>query len=275
MTGIPDDNGASGQPGTQVVRWRRYLPIGLILFAMVIAYAFGAHTWLSTETFVTNRDMIKRFVSTHQLQASIAYVLVYTSVVALSLPGGLLMTVAGGFLFGWLAGGLMAVIAATIGATLVFLAARSSLGAILIERAGHRLKKVAEGLREDAVSYLLFLRLVPIFPFWLVNLAAALFNIRLRTFIVTSIIGILPGTFAFAIAGAGLDSTIAAQSAAYANCISDGLATCDLRFRPTALLTPEMIAAFVALGIVALIPIAVKRWKKHRGKPLDDHHGVA
>jgi uncharacterized membrane protein YdjX (TVP38/TMEM64 family) len=123
-----------------------------------------------------------------------------------------------------------------------------------------------EGFRDDAFNYLLFLRLVPLFPFWLVNLAPALFNVKLVTFVAATLLGIIPGTFAFAFLGSGLDSIIAAQQAAYQACLAAGRGDCEMRFEAGALLTPELIIAFVALGVVALIPVAVKRVRARRGK---------
>lgn len=260
---IPD-TGHRARSGTS---WARYLPLALLVIAMVAAFALGAPKWLSLEAFVAHRDKIKALVDAHHTQSLAVYVLVYVVVVALSLPGGLIMTIIGGFLFGWLIGGAMAMIGATSGATLVFFVARSSFGNAMVKRAGPKLGKVAEGLRENAISYMLFLRFVPVFPFWLVNLAAALFNVGPRVFIATTALGILPGTFAFAIAGAGLDSVIAAQHNAYMACVAAGGSACEMRFNPRALVTTELMAAFVALGLVALIPIAIKQWRKRDSKP--------
>ena len=144
---------------------------------------------------------------------------VYIVVVALSVPGGALLTITGGFLFGWLVGGLSTVIGATIGATIVFLIAKTSLGETLAAKAGPWMAKLSEGFRNDAMNYLLFLRLVPAFPFWLINLAPALLNVPLSTFVIATFIGIIPGTFAFAFLGAGLDSIIDKQREAYQACL--------------------------------------------------------
>lgn len=256
-------------------RWMSYLPLVVLAIAMGAAYALDLPQKLTLEAFVEKRDTVKALVEANHALSLAVYALAYVAVVALSLPGGLIMTIIGGFLFGWLLGGTMALASATLGATLVFFVARSSLGATLIERAGPRLNKVAEGLRENAASYLLFLRLVPVFPFWLVNLAAALFNVELRVFIATTALGILPGTFAFAFAGAGLDSVIAAQQDAYTACMAAGTSPCNLKFHPRALLTRELMIAFVALGLVALIPIGIKLWRQRRAKAIDDGRDVA
>jgi uncharacterized membrane protein YdjX (TVP38/TMEM64 family) len=186
--------------------------------------------------------------------------------VALSIPGAVLLTVLGGFLFGWLVAGLVVVVAATAGASLVFLAARTSLGDLLAQRAGPRLNALAKGFRDDAFNYLLFLRLVPLFPFWLVNIAPALFNVPLATFVAATFAGIVPGTFAFAFLGSGLDSIIAEQKAAQEACLATGRGDCAITFEAGALMTPELIIAFVALGVVALMPVVVKQVRARRGR---------
>ena len=118
------------------------------------------------------------------------------------------MTITGGFLFGAALGTVLASVAATIGATLIFLIARTSLGALLAERAGPRAQKLRDGFQEEGFSYLLFLRLVPLFPFWLVNLAAALFGMRLLTYVAATAIGVVPATFVFAYFGHGLGTAL-------------------------------------------------------------------
>jgi uncharacterized membrane protein YdjX (TVP38/TMEM64 family) len=157
-------------------------------------------------------------------------------------------------------------IAATIGAIIVFLIARSALGETLAARVGPWLSKLRQGFQEDAFNYLLFLRLVPVFPFWLVNLAPALLGVSLSTYALATAIGIIPGSFAYSIAGEGLDILILAQQAAHQSCLAkmgpDAEKLCPFVLEPRALLTPGLVAGFVALGLVALIPIAVKRFRR-------------
>jgi uncharacterized membrane protein YdjX (TVP38/TMEM64 family) len=193
--------------------------------------------------------------------AIFVYVGIYITVVAVSLPGAALLTLTGGFLFGIAVGASAAVISATVGATLIFLVARTALGEPLLRRAGPRATQLARGFREDAFSYLLFLRLVPAFPFFLVNLVPAFAGVRLGLFVVATAIGIIPGAIVFALAGAGLDSMIAAQKNSYDQCIAATGADCRLVFEPADVLTPQLIAALVALGLLALMPVAVKFWR--------------
>jgi uncharacterized membrane protein YdjX (TVP38/TMEM64 family) len=209
---------------------------------------------------------LRAAIADHTLLALVAFMAIYAGTVALSLPGGAVLTLAGGFLFGWFWGGVASILAATAGAIIVFLVARSALGELLAARAGPWLGRLRQGFQEDAFNYLLFLRLVPIFPFWLVNLAPALLGVGLLTYVLATAIGIIPGSFAYSIAGKGLDSLIVAQQAAHQSCLAkmgpDAEKLCPFVLEPRALLTPGLIAGFVALGVVALIPIAVKRFKR-------------
>lgn len=271
-------NGNPGEtahaPAGKKPAWRRFFPIGLLGAGMAGAYAAGLHRHISFDALVTHRDALRALVDQHYAAALLAYAGVYIAAVALSLPGGLLLTISGGFLFGWLVGGLTAVLSATLGACLVFIIARSSIGEALAARAGPSLTRLADGFKRDAISYMLFLRLVPAFPFWLVNLAAALLGVPLGIFAATTLIGILPATFAFAVAGSGLDSAIAAQGAALEACLATGRTDCPRGFNPRALATPELIAAFVALGFVALIPVLVRRLRSRSVPPLDGGNGI-
>jgi uncharacterized membrane protein YdjX (TVP38/TMEM64 family) len=169
-------------------------------------------------------------------------------------------------LFGWLLGGILSIVGATLGATGIFLIARTALSDVLAARAGPWLARLRDGFREDAFNYLLFLRLVPIFPFWLVNLAPGLLGVGLGTYVAATVLGIIPGTFAFSLAGSGLDSLIAAQQSVHESCLAkmgpDAQESCPYALDPGALLTPELIAALVALGVVALIPVLIKRFRR-------------
>ncbi|HUF44658.1 MAG TPA: VTT domain-containing protein [Aestuariivirgaceae bacterium] len=246
---------------------KRWGPLVLLAGVAAAIYLTGAYRYLSLASVADHRDTLQGFVQEHRFLAVAAYGMIYVATVALSLPGAVLLTVLGGFLFGWLITGPVVVVAATAGATIIFLVARTSLGDVLARRAGPRLSALARGFRDDAFSYLLFLRLAPVFPFWLVNIAPALFNVKLPTFVAATFLGIIPGTFAFAFLGSGLDSIIARQMAAYEACLAAGRDDCEMRFEAGALLAPELIIAFVALGVVALIPVVVKRVRARRGKP--------
>ena len=250
--------------GTERLRLRRFAPLAVIGAVAVLVLAMGWHRELSMENLVRYRTTLDALVVAHGLASLVAFVACYTAVVALSIPGALFLTVSGGILFGTLVGGLASVVGATVGAALIFLIARTACGEHLARRAGPVAARLADGFREDAFSYLLFLRLVPAFPFFLVNLVPALAGVRFVPFVAATALGIVPATFAFASVGAGLDSIIAAQEAAYRACLATGAASCRLDFDLTTAVTPQLLAALVALGVVALIPVAVKKLRARR-----------
>lgn len=242
---------------------KRWGPVALLVIAGAIVLLNGWHKYLSLEQLALHRESLSAFIAGNLILALLIYMALYTVSVALSLPGGAILTLAGGFLFGWFLGGVSTVIAATFGATLVFLIAKSSFGEHLAARAGPWLEKLRNGFQDNALNYLLFLRLVPIFPFWLINLAPALLGVKLQTYIWGTFIGIIPGTFAFTFLGAGLGSVIDAQQKAYETCLAQkGDTECTFSIDPSALITKEILFAFAALGVVALIPVFMKKFKK-------------
>lgn len=247
-------------------RLRRFAPVAVVLLAMVAVFASGAHRHLSLETLVRHRMAIDAFMAHHMVAALGAFIAIYIVVVALSIPGALFLTITGGILFGTLIGGAASVTGATIGATLIFLVARSACGENIIRRAGPLACKLAAGFRADAFSYLLFLRLVPAFPFFLVNLVPAVAGVKLRTFTAATAIGIVPATFVFAFFGSGLDSVLAAQEGPYRACLASGRSECPIHFDIGAIVTPQLLAAFAALGALALIPVVIKRLKARHAR---------
>jgi uncharacterized membrane protein YdjX (TVP38/TMEM64 family) len=257
-----------GQPsggGSSLVK--RILPLVVLAGVAALVISQGWHKYLTLESIAENRDVLKGYINENALLTLLAYMGIYIVVIALSLPGGVFLTLTGGFLFGWLIGGMATVVAATIGATIIFLIAKTSFGEPLAERAGPRLDKLRAGFQDNALNYLLFLRLVPLFPFWLINLAPALLGVGLGTYVIGTFFGIIPGTFAFAYAGVGLDSVIEAQQQAYRDCLkgqsAGGAQSCEFTLDPGALVTSELLIAFAALGVVALLPVILKKFRKN------------
>jgi uncharacterized membrane protein YdjX (TVP38/TMEM64 family) len=239
---------------------RRLLPLlAIVILAAIGFYTIGGE--ISFDALVRRRAAIDAFVAEHRVLAILVYLGVYVVTVALSLPGAAFLTVAGGFLFGVVVGASVAVLGATVGATLIFLAARTALGEPMLRWAGPRANKLASGFREEAFRYLLFLRLVPIFPFFLVNLVPAFAGVRLGPFVAATALGIIPAAIAFAFAGTGLDSVISAQVDSYHQCLRSGALDCRMAFDPTDILTPQLISALVVLGLLILMPVVVKRWR--------------
>ncbi len=245
---------------------RRLWPLLLLIAGAALVFGMGWHRYLTLEELIERREALRAAIAGNLPLALFAFMGLYALVVALSIPGGAVLTLAGGFLFGWFVGGVASLVAATAGAIVVFLVARSALGEPLAARAGPWLSRLRQGFQSDAFNYLLFLRLVPLFPFWLVNLAPALLGVGLSTYVLATAIGIVPGTFAYSIAGKGLDSVIEAQQEAHQSCLAkmgpDAEGLCPYRLDPAALLTPGLLIGLVALGVVALIPVAVKRFRR-------------
>ena len=247
---------------------KRFLPLGVLVAIMVLVVSQGWHHYLSLEVIAKNREWLKAMVSDHLLIVLSVYFLIYVAAISMSLPGGVILTITGGFLFGPILGGGITVVAATVGASLLFLIAKTSFGETLASKAGPWLSKLSEGFQESALNYLLFLRLVPAFPFWLVNLAPALLGVPLKTFVIGTFLGIIPGTFAFSYVGAGLDSIIDAAQADYQKCIDQASNAadhaCSYGITASSLITRELLIAFAALGFVALIPVILKKIKARK-----------
>lgn len=259
LAALPDLKNQAGPPPL-----RKWWPALGIVALMVAAYVFGLHGYLSLETVAQHRDLLKAFVADHLVTAIALFMAAYVAIVALSLPGAAVMSIAGGFLFGWMIGAPVVIAAATLGAVIVFEAVKSSLGHVFAERSGPFMRKLSGGFAEDAFSYLLFLRLVPAFPFFAVNAVAGLCKVRLRTFLAATVIGIIPASLAFTWLGTGLDSIIDAQAARYRDCLASGEAECVFDLELGSLLTREIVLAFAALGVVALLPVALKHWRRRR-----------
>ncbi len=269
---MPDSPDPRIDPGKDPTRWwQRIVGIAPALLPLG-ATAIAAAGWpeaLSLEALVRHRAAIEALVAGNWLAAVAAYTAIYAVAAGCSLPGVVLLTIAGGAVFGGLAGGLAAVTGATAGATGVFLLARRLvaarvLGSLVTRRVGAQAERLAAGFREDGFNYLLFMRLVPIFPFLVVNLVPALCGVRLATFVAATVLGIIPATFAFAFFGAGLDRAVAGQAPAYRACVAAGGTDCRFDLDPSAAATPQLIAALVVLGVLALIPVAVRRYKSAR-----------
>jgi uncharacterized membrane protein YdjX (TVP38/TMEM64 family) len=246
---------------------RRFVPLVLIALISVVIIAMGWHRELSLQSLARHHAWLRHYIGAHEVRALAAYVGLYIGAVALSLPVGAYCSVIGGILFGTIRGGTGAVVGATLGAICVFAIARSAFGEHLVRRAGPTAERIAKGFRADAFNYLLFLRLVPVFPFWLVNLVAALAGVRLWHFAAATALGIIPATFAFAFVGSGLESAILAQERAYHTCVAEGGGSqCRFAIHADTMLTPRLMAALLALAILALVPVIVKRWgSRHSG----------
>jgi len=229
----------------------RLLPLLLLAAGLVAFFALGLNEYLTLDLLKENRGALKDWVAANKTQAVLLFITAYIIVAAFSLPLGALLSVAGGFLFGSVFGAMWIVIGATIGATILFVVAKSSLGDALRQRFEGRVKAMEEGFRENAFSYLLLLRLVPLFPFWLVNLAPAFLGVSAVTFIITTFIGIIPGAFVFASIGNGLNALFEAGE-------QPDLSLLALLSRP------DFYIPIIGLAVLSLIPIVYKAFAKKK-----------
>lgn len=238
---------ASPDPAKKSNFFLRFLPLFALVAAGVAGFIFFGDA-LNFESLRDNREALIAWRDQNVALAALAFLGVYTLVVALSIPGALWMTLLGGFLFGVTLGAPLIVIAATIGATIVFLVARTSLGEALRAKAGPWLKKLEAGFQENAWSYLLILRLVPAAPFFVVNVAPAFLGARLGTFIWTTAVGIIPGTVVFTSVGAGLGEVIARGEQPNIGIIFE----------------PHVLGPLLGLAALSALPVVVKALRGKR-----------
>jgi uncharacterized membrane protein YdjX (TVP38/TMEM64 family) len=224
---------------------KRLIPLLVLVAGLVAFFALGLNRYISFQTLRDNRHALLTWVHTAGVIAPLTYMAVYVVAVACSLPGGAVMSITGGFLFGTVWGTVYIVISATIGATVLFLVAKTALGDPLRAKAGPWLHRMEAGFRDNALSYLLVLRLVPLFPFFVVNLVPAFLGVSLSTFILATGIGIIPGAVVYATVGSGLGSIFDAGG----------------DFNVKAILTPQILMALIGLAVLALIPVLYKKIK--------------
>jgi uncharacterized membrane protein YdjX (TVP38/TMEM64 family) len=225
----------------------RWLPLLLILAGLATAFAMGWHKYLSFETLKAQRAALAAFVAAQPLIAVGAFVAVYFVFTLLMIPGALWLTIGAGFLFGLAGGSALTVLGATLGATALFLVARTALGAPLRRRAGPFLKRLEAGFAENPFSYMLTLRFLPVVPFPVANIAPALLGAKLRDFVVATALGIVPGTVAYAWIGSGL-------GAAFDNGQEPNIAG----------FARQLFPAFLALAAVSLAPALIKRFRTRK-----------
>lgn len=252
---MDSDNAASGirAPNGSVSRslpgWIRITLVFVALAAALgVVLVLDLDGYLTVQTLADNRAWLLDQVANNSIVVVLVFVAVYAAAVALSVPGAAVLTITGGFLFGTAFGALYAVIGATLGAIGVFLFVKVGLGDALSARAGTAVDRLRTGFHENALGYLLFLRLLPVFPFFVVNLAAAILSVPLRTFTVATLIGIIPGSLVYASIGNGLGFII-----------DDG-GEADLGV----IFTPEVFLPLAGLALLSLAPVLYKAIKRRR-----------
>lgn len=221
---------------------KKIILLGVFISAIIGVWASGLLDFFTLESIKENRADLTQFVTDNFFVSMIAFIGIYITAVILSLPIASLMTLLGGFLFGTLIGGSLVVISATIGATCLFLLARTTFGEPLRQKAGPFYQKVATEMESNAFQYMLFVRLAPVMPFFIANILPSLFNVRIRDFIITTFFGIIPGTFVYAYLGRNLGTI---------ETLND-------------LVSPGVIIGLFGLGFLSLIPVILKKLKGHK-----------
>ncbi|MDX1802263.1 MAG: TVP38/TMEM64 family protein, partial [Marinobacter sp.] len=217
------------------MNWKK-LTILCVILALVGAFiALGGNELLTLDNLQRHQAELDQWIASHLTRALLGFVLIYIVVTALSLPGATILTLAAGAFFGNLNGLLAASVASTIGATLAFLAARFLFRDTLRARYADTVARMDEGIRKDGAFYLATLRLVPVFPFFLINIAMGLTGMRVRTYSLVSWVAMMPGTFVYVNAGTQL-----AQIQSLGDVVS-----------------PSVLLSFVLLGVFPLIAKAV------------------
>ena len=225
---------------------KRLSILAVLAAGLAAFFAAGLHEQFSFEALRDNREMMTSWVEENLFAALLAYVVGYAAVITFSLPVGAVATISGGFFFGLWFGAAATVIGATLGATALFIAAQTVLGDRLRARVGAALERMDSGFRDNAFNYLLVLRLVPLFPFFLVNIAPAFANVRLSTYVVATFLGIIPGTFVYTSVGNGLGA------------VFDSGGEPDLGL----ILEPEILLPILGLSALAVIPVIYRRFRR-------------
>jgi len=230
-------------------RWARVAPLALVALLFVALLASGELRHLSIRDVAHHRLALERFVARHPVASVALYAGLYLIVVVACLPGPSVMSIAGGLLFGVALGGSAALGACVVGAAVVFLACRTAFGDWAASRAGPRVARIEAGFARDALPYLLALRLMPVAPFFLVNIAAGLARIPLVTFVVATLVGAAPSCFVFASLGAGLRAALQRQE----------------HFSMSLLARDQILAPLGLLALMALAPVLWRLWRARRG----------
>ncbi len=248
------DNATSGEApvenATPAVKaksppWKRLLPVAILVVALGAVFYFDLHLYFTFESLKENRVILLGWRNDHFFLSILGFVLFYAIAAAISLPGAIWLTLLGGFLFGTVVGGLAVLIGATIGAVVIFLAARYAFADYFLSKVGGAIRRMGEGFRKNAFSYLLVLRLVPLFPFWLVNLVPAFLGVSLPVYTISTFLGIIPGTFVYASLGNGLGHII------------DEGGTPDLSL----IWSPEVLFPLLGLAVLSAIPPVYRYFK--------------
>lgn len=228
-------------------KFKQFLPLGVIALALGAFFVSGAHEYFTLETLRENRIALNDWVGANPILSVLVFMAIYATAVAISFPGASILTIFGGFLFGTALGSAAVIVAATIGALVIFLAAKGGLADILKSKAGGFASKLEAGFREDELSYMFLLRLMPVVPFWAANIASGLLGVKTRNYLIGTFFGIMPGSIVYTSIGNGVGAAFEA---------GDDVNLSGVLFQP-AILFP-----IIGLILLALMPIIYKRFIK-------------
>jgi uncharacterized membrane protein YdjX (TVP38/TMEM64 family) len=231
------------------INWLKLMPLLILLLGLSAFFYFHVYEYINFQSIKAHREFLLTLAAKNPLSSILIFILIYATITAISAPGAVFISMVGGFVFGVFWGTLYVIIGATIGATAIFLAAKTALHAFFYKKIENKLQMFIVGFQKNAVSYLLFLRLVPLFPFWLVNIVPAFFEVKTSTFFFTTLFGIIPGTAAFVWLGSGLGTVLTENQMP--------------RF---IILRPDVLLPILALALLALMPILYKTLQSRRKK---------
>jgi uncharacterized membrane protein YdjX (TVP38/TMEM64 family) len=240
------DGSAKSKPSSKL---KRFMPLLVVAAALATFFALGGPEYISLDSLRDNQEVLKAFVSNNFLIAVVGFVALYAFLVGISFPGASFLSIFAGFLFGVVTGTMAVVVAATLGATGIFLVARSALGTGLAAKAGPFMQKFEKGLKKDELSYLFILRLVPLFPFFIVNIVPALFDVKIRNYFIATLFGIIPGSLVYVSVGNGIGDALAA---------GQDVPLAGLMFRPA------VILPIIGLILLSMIPVLYKKFSKKK-----------
>jgi uncharacterized membrane protein YdjX (TVP38/TMEM64 family) len=233
---------------SQIVTFKRLLPLFVLGAGFFTFFWFGLDSYLSFQALKDNKDLLSQWRDENYFMAVLSFVGAYGVLSGISVPVGLWMTVAGGFMFGTIGGGFLSLLGATLGAMAIFFAARFTLADVLKKKCGAAIAKMEVGFKENQLSYMLVLRLVPMFPFWLVNLVPAFLDVSPRTYVTGTLFGMIPGALVYASVGNGLNTVFESGSEP------------DLGI----IFSPNLFIPIMGLAALALIPVIYKKFSKSR-----------
>ena len=183
---------------------KRFLPVIIILMAMAIAYYSGAVKLISIDHLNEIKTISQKYVKEHAIWAPLLFIGIYYLYAALALPGAFILTILSGCLFPLPLSTLYVLIADTFGSCTLFLSARAAFGDTFYTKAGPLLMKMEKGFKQNAAGYMLLLRMIPVFPFWIINVAPAFFGIKFKTFLWTTVVGLIPENLILTLSAASL-----------------------------------------------------------------------